>query len=151
MPHYPQVLSLALAVNRRELKIDSIDGALERISEVVEEFGEENEWAPDILFRVNLALEEIGLNAINYGSKGKTPDVEIILESERDRITVIVTDAGVPFDPLNDAPLPDLDAPIEERHVGGLGVHLVREMMDEVTYERIDGRNCLTMMKRRGE
>ena len=133
------------------LKINSEDGALERITAAVEDLGEREDWSPDLVFRINLVLEELGLNAIQYGSKGKTPDVEIVMVSERDLVTITISDAGIPFDPLTDAPEPDINASVEDREIGGLGVFLVREMMDEVYYKHEDGRNHLTLIKRRNE
>ena len=136
---------------RLALRINSEDGALERITAAVEDLGEREAWSPDLVFRINLVLEELGLNAIQYGSKGKTPDIEIVMVSDQDQVTVTISDAGVPFDPLTDAPDPDVDASIEDRPIGGLGVYLVREMMDEAHYKREDGRNHLTLIKRRNE
>ena len=60
-------------------------------------------------------------------------------------------DNGRPFDPLNDAPEPDLDSGVADRAVGGLGVHLVRTMMDEMRYRRDRGRNHLTLVKERAK
>ncbi len=131
------------------LKIDSEDGALERISAAVEDLGEREEWAPGLVFSVNLALEELGLNAITYGAAGENPDIEIVMVSDEDAVTITISDAGIPFDPLTDAPPPDLDSSIDDRPVGGLGIHLVREMMDEAHYKREGGRNHLTLIKRR--
>ncbi len=133
------------------LRINSEDGALERITAAVEDLGEREDWSPDLVFRINLVLEELGLNAIQYGSKGKTPDIEIVMVSDHEQVTVTISDAGTPFDPLTDAPDPDVDASIEDRPIGGLGVYLVREMMDEAHYKREDGRNHLTLIKRRNE
>ena len=64
---------------------------------------------------------------------------------EADTVTIEIVDDGPRFDPLEDAPLPDPDAPLEDRPVGGLGVHLVRTMMDEISYRYQDGKNRLFM------
>ena len=58
---------------------------------------------------------------------------------------------AAPLTPINDAPEPDIDSPLEDRHVGGLGVYLARTMMDELTYRRENSRNHLTLVKRREE
>ena len=65
-------------------------------------------------------------------------------------ITIEIEDDGHAFNPLLDAPEPDLDAEVEDRTVGGLGIYLVRTMMDEVRYQRQQNKNCLTLVKRRG-
>ena len=130
------------------LKVDADPDALERILDAVEEFGEREDWEPDLLFRVKLVLEELGLNVVNYGGD-KTPDIEITVTSEPDALTITISDNGLPFDPLNDAPPPDLTSPIENRPIGGLGIHLVRTMMDEMSYRRENGRNHLALTKRK--
>ena len=133
------------------LRINSENGALERITAAVEELGDREDWTPDLVFRVNLVLEELGLNAIQYGAKGKMPDLQIVMVSEQDLVTITISDAGVPFDPLTDAPEPDVNASIEDREIGGLGVFLAREMMDEAHYKREGGRNYVTLIKWRNE
>ncbi len=136
---------------RSSLNIRSESDALERITAAVEDLGEREDWAPDLIFRINLVLEELGLNALHYGCVDGTPDIEITMVSEKDVVTVMISDSGIPFDPLHEAPQPDLEASIEDRHIGGLGVYLVREMMDEAYYKREQDRNHLTLIKRRGE
>jgi anti-sigma regulatory factor (Ser/Thr protein kinase) len=68
------------------------------------------------------------------------------LERADGKLNLSLSDDGPAFDPLA-LPTPDLDAPLEERPVGGLGVYLVREMMDDVSYSHRGGRNCLSMWK----
>ena len=133
------------------LNIKSEDDALERITAAVEDLGEREDWPLDLIFRVNLVLEELGLNALHYGCVDGMADIEITMVSEQDVVTITISDSGMPFDPLSEAPLPDIEASIEDRNIGGLGVYLVREMMDEVYYKREQDRNHLTLIKRRVE
>ena len=100
---------------------------------------------------MNLALEELWLNVVNYGHSGGFHEVEIGLTSEASAVTIEITDDGKPFDPLNDAPVPDVTGSLKDRAVGGLGIHLVRTMMDEMRYKREGGRNHLILVKRRVE
>jgi serine/threonine-protein kinase RsbW len=122
---------------------------LDRITESIEAFAEEEEWPPDLLFRINLVLEELVLNIMDYGHDDNEHEIEIALTSVADAVTINITDGGRAFDPLTDAPEPDTTGPIESRSIGGLGVHLAREMMDEMTYRRENGRNHLTLTSRR--
>ena len=133
------------------LKIQTEPSELNHIFAAVEDLGEKEGWSPDLVFRVNLALEELGLNIMNYGHDEGTHEIEINLTSEADALTIEIKDDGKPFDPLRDAPEPDLDSPVGVRNPGGLGVHLVRTMMDELSYRREQGKNHVTLVSRRGE
>jgi serine/threonine-protein kinase RsbW len=95
-----------------------------------------------------LALEEIFMNIVMHGSQpGSTPLVEVSLQRAAESVTMTVEDNGPEFDPLS-LPPPDVSAGLADRPVGGLGVFLVRKMMDTVSYARISGRNQLRMSKR---
>ena len=122
---------------------------LNRIATEVEALGEREEWPPDLLFRANLILEELGLNIINYGYDDGVHEIEIVLNSEPDQLCIEITDDGKAFDPTEDAPDPSLTAPLEERPIGGVGVHLVRTMVDEFRYKREDGKNHVALVTRR--
>ena len=130
------------------LKIAPTLDQLERITVIVEDLGEQDDWPPDLIFKVNLVLDELSVNIVNYG--GEASEIEVSLAADADEVRVEIADDGRPFDPLNDAMEPDLDAPLEDRAIGGLGIHLVREMMDELHYSREDGKNRLAMVKRKG-
>ena len=124
---------------------------LRRLAALVEGFGAGENWPPDLVFQVNLVLEEVAINVINYGHDGGLHEIEIALTSELDALTIEVIDDGRAFDPTEDAKVPDVTLPMEERPVGGLGVYLVRTMMDEMRYRREGGRNHLTLVKYRAE
>lgn len=130
------------------LKIAPKLDELERITAVVEDLGEQDDWPPDLIFKVNLVLDELSVNIVNYG--GEASEIEVSLASDDVEVRVEISDDGRPFDPLNDAIEPDIDAPLQDRAIGGLGIHLVREMMDELHYCRKDGKNRLAMVKRKG-
>ena len=135
--------------SKLSLKLKPRLDELENIAAAVEAFGEAESWPADLVFRVNLVLEELGINIINHGKDENLYEIEITLISEADTLTIEIIDDGRPFDPLNDAPQPDLESGIEDRPVGGLGIHLVRTMMDELRYRRERGRNHLTLVKGR--
>ncbi len=122
-----------------------------RLAAAIDGLGMEEDWPPGLTFQVNLVLEELWLNVLNHGHDGGFHEVEIKLTSEDEALTIEITDDGKPFDPLNDAPTADITGPLDGRHIGGLGIHLVRTMMDELRYKREDGRNHLILVKRRVE
>ena len=124
---------------------------LPRIQTAIGEFSQEQDWPPDIEFQVDLVLEELVLNVVNYGSGGREGEIKIELVSEAEMVTIQIIDDGRPFDPLTDAPEPDTESSIEDRAVGGLGIHLVRTMMDEVSYRREENKNHMRLVKRRSE
>lgn len=100
---------------------------------------------------VNLALDELLTNVIDYGLDGvETPQIAVALEVEPDRLVAQVTDNGAAFDPFSEVSEPDLDAALADRPIGGLGVHLVVTMMDEVRYAHEDNLNRITLIKKRG-
>lgn len=94
-----------------------------------------------------LALEEIFMNVVLHGAPAGSARVEVSLHLAAGQLRLTVEDDGPAFDPLS-VPSPDVTAPLEDRPVGGQGIHLVRQMMDEVSYRRAGKRNQLTMSKR---
>ena len=120
------------------------------IDSAVAGFSREQGWPEDLDFTVRLILEELVLNAVDYGTDDKSTEVELHLTSDEDRVRIVVFDNGVPFNPLEESPVPDLDASAEDRKVGGLGVHFIKTMADSATYERLEGRNRMTIVKLRG-
>ena len=94
-----------------------------------------------------LALEEIFMNVVLHGSPpGTLPRVELSLGLADGGVTMTLEDNGSEFDPLT-LPPPDLEASLANRRVGGLGVFLVRQMMDAVSYQRVGAHNRLRMSK----
>ena len=136
-------MSASLTLNM-EAQLDEI----ERIHAAVSILSKAENWPPELLFQIQLVLEEIGTNIIKYGRDGETEtEIQITLTSESKSLTMEIVDSGKPFDPLADAPAPDLDSEVQDRPIGGLGVYLVRELMDEASYRREDGKNKLTLIK----
>ena len=97
---------------------------------------------------LHLALEEAVSNVMMYAyPAGEKGPVEISAVLEGDRLVFTLVDSGVPFDPTT-RPDADITLGVEERPIGGLGIYLVRKLMDEVRYERAGGKNVLTLVKR---
>ena len=120
------------------------------LTEFLREFGSAAALAPAHVGTLELALEEIFLNIAMHGSEpGIAPRVEVSLHLGTDAVTMTVEDDGPQFDPLS-LPPPDVTASLADRRVGGLGVFLVRKLMDTVSYARVAGHNQLRMSKRLG-
>ncbi len=108
---------------------------------------ESQELAPEMAFFLSLSLEELVTNCIKYGYDDTAEHtIEIELSVTDRRLTIVVIDDGHAFNPLEER-LPDLGQPIENRPIGGLGLHLLREMADEMTYERRDKTNRVSLTK----
>ncbi len=123
---------------------------IERLNRVVRQFGELHEVPGRTLYSVNLALDELVSNVVLYGYEPNPPEGEQItihLEIRGADLYASVEDGGREFDPAT-APIPDLGKPLEERQVGGLGIHLVRSLMDKMEYKRHATKNLLTLRKR---
>jgi serine/threonine-protein kinase RsbW len=124
---------------------------IERLTQEIGLWCHEQALSEDVEFQIDLVLDELVSNVIRHGLKGdKEHFIEVNLHRDGHDLTLEVEDNGVPFNPL-DAPIPDITLPIEERQAGGLGIHLVRQFMDSLAYERRGERNYLLMKKRLGE
>lgn len=120
---------------------------IRRLSAAVEAYGEVQAIPDKVVFQVNLALDELLTNIISYGyADGAEHEIAVRLSLDQRTLTVEIEDDARPFNPL-DRPPPDLEAPLEARPIGGLGVHLVRTFMDSVEYRQDEGRNRLTLRK----
>jgi len=99
----------------------------------------------------NVALDELLANVLSHGMPGAgAGSLTFEVEPDKERLTVTLIDDGPPFDPFSEA-APDITLSVEDRAIGGLGIHLVRKLMDEVSYERRDGRNVVVLKKDLGE
>ncbi len=99
-------------------------------------------------FAVNLVLEEMITNTIKYGYRDTAShEIDINMVLEPGEVSLTITDDGEAFDPF-DQPEPDTTLPAEERSIGGLGLHLVKNMMNSCTYTREDGKNIVRILKK---
>ena len=133
------------------LNIESGPESLDRINDAIDSISVQEEWPQDLHFTATLVLEELALNVVNHAYGGKQGMFEVIITSEEESLTIEIVDSGPEFNVLTDAPMPDVNAIIEERPVGGLGVYLVKTMMDELHYKREQDRNHIIAIKRRNE
>ena len=103
---------------------------------------------PSVTSQLNLALEEAVANVISYAyPEGTDGTVDIDAKRDGNSISFVISDSGTAFDPTARESV-DISAGVDERPVGGLGIHLIREIMDTVSYERRDGKNILTITKK---
>ena len=119
-----------------------------RLYEFIEEVGNDFSLTPDIVFNLNLVLEEAVVNIINYAyPKEDHQHIYLSAKMRDDSIVLVLTDTGKEFDPTA-APEADVTLSADEREIGGLGIFLIRQIMNEVKYARIDGKNVLTLEKK---
>jgi serine/threonine-protein kinase RsbW len=134
-------------VNERRTSVPSEAAQLPVLTQFLQEFWSAAGLPPAQAMGFELALEEIFMNVVLHGSPpGTLPRVELSLGLADGGVTMTLEDNGSEFDPLS-LPPPDLEASLADRRVGGLGVFLVRQMMDAVSYERVGAHNRLRMSK----
>ena len=125
---------------------------LARIAEKIESHGESRGWPAKWIMNINLSLDELITNTVSYGYQDTDEhEIRITLTEQDDSLAVVVEDDGMAFDPFTAVPVPDLEADVEERRIGGLGVYFVKTLMDEVAYERVDNSNRITLIQRTAE
>lgn len=121
---------------------------ISKLNGFVEDIGNELSLSPDIIFNLNLVLEEAVVNVINYAyPKEEHEFIYLSARMHEGSIVLVLTDTGKEFDPTL-APEVDITLSVDERPIGGLGIFLIRQIMNEVRYERIDGKNILTLEKK---
>lgn len=132
---------------RKKVTLKNRVEELARVSRFVEEIGEELGLDMELQMNLNLVLEEMVVNVISYAyPEEKVADIELVAESDGKELTFVLSDQGKEFDPtLREAA--DMDANPAERELGGMGIFIVKNIMNEVTYQRLEGRNLLTMKK----
>ena len=128
-----------------EAKVENLD----RVLSMVEEFLNGLHCPLRTQMRLAVVVEELYVNIASYAYTPGTGDATIRIEAERDPLTIVITliDSGVPYDPLQ-KPDPDVTLAAKDRKIGGLGIFMAKKIMDEMKYQRKDGRNILTVRKR---
>jgi len=130
------------------LHVRSAIDAIASASEQAESWLAGQEVSADAAYLVSLAIEELVTNCIKYAyDDSNDHTVDIVLSVHAGALKVEVIDDGRAFNPL-EVPAPDLSLAMRDRPIGGLGIHLLRELADEMKYERRDGRNRLLLTKR---
>jgi len=132
---------------RKELRIKNQISELEKVAQFIEEIGEELGLSMELQMNLNLVMEEMVTNVIFYAyPQGEVADIELLAKSDGKELTFVLSDQGKEFDPTakEDA---DLDVNPADRELGGMGIFIVKNIMNKVTYQRLEGKNLLTMTK----
>ena len=120
---------------------------ISKLAIFIDELGEEFGLSPELVFNLNLVLEEAVSNVILYAyPKEEHQTISLIAKKKGNQLIFVLTDSGKEFDPTQ-APDADITLSAEERPIGGLGIFLIRQIMNTVEYQRIDGKNVLTLGK----
>jgi sigma-B regulation protein RsbU (phosphoserine phosphatase) len=136
----PKTFSLELTVKNQLIEIN-------RVNETFNAFAEKCGLDDSIRRKVNLVFDEILNNIISYAFQDDEEHrISIVVEYRVDKLTLNISDDGIPFN-LLEAAKPQTDLSLEEREIGGLGIHLVRTVMDEHDYQRKGKRNHITLIK----
>ena len=121
---------------------------VKRLNNFVEDVTQKLDFEDEEARYIRLAVEEAVVNVICYAyPEEQEGDISIVAQANSQRLKFIITDSGIPFDPT-EASQVDITLPAEERRIGGLGIHLVRKLMDSINYERENGKNILTLVKK---
>jgi len=118
-----------------------------RVVDAVDRFAAEHRLSVDDVGDLQVALDEILTNIVDYGyTDDSDHEIRIRLQVIGNVLEATIVDDGFAFNPL-ESQAPDVRAPLHERRVGGLGIHFVKNLMTEITYDRVDGRNLLVLRK----
>jgi anti-sigma regulatory factor (Ser/Thr protein kinase) len=132
-----------------EITILNRRSELGRVVALLDAFGAEHRLAPPLVADMQVALDEVLSNVTQHAHPDQSEhSIHVRLRMVADALEAEIEDDGLLFNPLS-APLPDLRARLRDRHVGGLGIEFIRNLMDDVIYERAGDRNRLVLRLRR--
>ena len=125
--------------------VDELPEVISFVEETLEGYG----CSMKIQTAICIAIEEVFVNVANYAYKGEIGDVRIDINFDDNtrNVTFLVSDKGIPFNPLDKAD-PDITLSLEEREIGGLGIFITKKTMDEVRYTFENEENILTIIKK---
>jgi len=128
------------------LQLTNDGSALDSIMKMLDEFTAENEISEKAANQLRLCLEELVTNVLSYGySYDAKSKIMVEVETDPDGVHVRLEDDGKPFNPFEEAAKPNLDASVEDREIGGLGVFFVTSLAREFRYRRENGRNVVDL------
>lgn len=129
-----------------EVSLASDLSALRMLAQAIQEFGAAHALSRDLQSRLNLVLDELVTNSVCYTLPDlPEPELRLRLFVDQGSIVAQLEDNGAEYNPFEEAPEPDTRLGLAERPIGGLGIFFVKQLTDSSTYERIDGRNRITL------
>jgi serine/threonine-protein kinase RsbW len=129
-----------------ELKNDLSE--LEQLCQNCEDIGRSINVSDKSIFEMNLALDELFTNIISYGfNDHREHIIKISITVDGDQLEMRIEDDGIPFNPL-ESKTPDFQCGIEECKIGGLGIHLIKKLMDDLQYQRVADKNVLVLKRK---
>ena len=132
---------------RKEICIKNKISELEKVAQFIEEISEELGLSMELQMNLNLVMEEMVTNVIFYAyPQDEEADIELLAKSDGKELTFVLSDQGKEFDPTAKEDN-DLSVNPAERDLGGMGIFIVKNIMNKVTYQRLEGKNLLTMTK----
>lgn len=136
-----------MAQKKHIIKLKSDLSELNTLCQSLENYGQNFGLSKKCIFEINLALDELFTNIISYGFEDDLEHlIQVSISRQNDTLFLCVEDDGVPFNPM-EANQPNLPCDIEQCKIGGLGIHLIKKLMNKICYERCKGKNKLTMEK----
>jgi anti-sigma regulatory factor (Ser/Thr protein kinase) len=138
----------AVVEDRLCLTLKSRLSELETLNRAFQEFAERHSLSASVRSAASLALEEVIVNVITHGYRGRDDQsIAVEVSVTNGELVLVIEDQSPVFDPLVTPP-PDISQPLEQRQPGNLGIHLTRKLMDDARYIRAGGRNCLVLTRR---
>lgn len=132
------------------IRLDNRLEELQRFDTAFNEFARMQNFSQEVTYAIQLSIDELFVNIVSYGFEDDDDtrhEIEVRIKVFEDRVQIDLIDDAKPFNPLTEANEPDLDATLEDRRIGGVGIHIVKSMMNDVSYSRMNNKNCLRMVK----
>ena len=136
-----------MAKKEYSFELKSSLAELDNLCQNLEDCGQKIGLSKKQIFEINLALDELFTNIISYGFKDeKEHIIKVTITPQNEELCLCIEDDGIPFNPTDFA-IPDVACSVENCKIGGLGIHIMRKLMDEICYERCNDKNVLTLKK----
>lgn len=136
-----------MAKKKYTFELKSSLGELDNLCLNLETLGEKIGLSKKLIFEINLALDELFTNIISYGfSDEEEHTIKVTITPQKRKICLSIEDDGIPFNPI-EFETPDVACSVENCKIGGLGIHIMRKLMDDICYQRCGDKNVLTLKK----
>jgi serine/threonine-protein kinase RsbW len=136
-----------MAKKKYSFELKSSLGELDNLCLNLETLGEKIGLSKKLVFEINLALDELFTNIISYGfSDEEEHTIKVTITPHKGKICLSIEDDGIPFNPI-EFETPDVACSVENCKIGGLGIHIMRKLMDDICYQRCGDKNVLTLKK----